>query len=223
MFVNGFNGNPGGPYLVSSVMLGRIGTGITVGAALFLAPNKVYGLAMGSIIGVLAYYVGFYAAKKIPEWQYQYAMGQQEQQRADNEDDDAYGFKPEPDSERTDDGMYRGERPQQSGGGAGADSSADGRKRNKERLEREYEESKKRSKKNESRTQRSANDTKGYYALLRVDRNASINEIRAGYRNQALTNHPDTGGSVEKMTQINEAYRVLRDEKRRAAYDAGRA
>jgi len=45
--------------------------------------------------------------------------------------------------------------------------------------------------------------------------------IRGAYRHRARLNHPDHAGhaSADDMSEINEAYRVLSDESRRAAYD----
>lgn len=62
-------------------------------------------------------------------------------------------------------------------------------------------------------------DPKGYYRLFGLRGDESINEIRSAYRKVVLQNHPDVGGSTEKMRDINAAYRVLRDPSRRAAYD----
>src|SRR6476469_4844661 len=62
-----------------------------------------------------------------------------------------------------------------------------------------------------------------YYATLGVARNASDDDIKKSYRKQAMTYHPDrNNGSLEaeeKFKQITEAYDVLRDPNKRAAYD----
>lgn len=48
-------------------------------------------------------------------------------------------------------------------------------------------------------------------------------EVRAAYRRLARLRHPDrTGGDAGPMAALNEAYRVLGDPARRAAYDAER-
>lgn len=62
-------------------------------------------------------------------------------------------------------------------------------------------------------------DPKGYYRLLGLRGDESINEVRSAYRKVVLQHHPDAGGSTEKMVNVNAAYRVLRDPSRRAAYD----
>lgn len=54
---------------------------------------------------------------------------------------------------------------------------------------------------------------------------AGIAEIRGAYRRLARRYHPDRAASTGKndadMAAINEAYRVLNDQARRAVYDAG--
>lgn len=64
-----------------------------------------------------------------------------------------------------------------------------------------------------------------YYALLQLSPTATADEIRSAYRRLARLHHPDTSGSAESvdlMVQINEAWEVLRDPERRAAYDRTR-
>lgn len=64
-----------------------------------------------------------------------------------------------------------------------------------------------------------------YYALLEVAPTASAEEVRSAYRRLARIHHPDTSGSpesIERMREINEAWEVLRDPERRAAYDRAR-
>ena len=63
-----------------------------------------------------------------------------------------------------------------------------------------------------------------YYKLLGVDRNASDAEIKKSYRRLAMKYHPDRNkgdseASEEKFKQAKEAYEVLSDQKKRAAYD----
>src|SRR3954466_13078025 len=62
-----------------------------------------------------------------------------------------------------------------------------------------------------------------YYELLEVTRNASDGELKSAYRKLAMKWHPDRNpGNKEaeaKFKEINEAYDVLKDEQKRAAYD----
>jgi molecular chaperone DnaJ len=63
-----------------------------------------------------------------------------------------------------------------------------------------------------------------YYKLLGVDRNASDEEIKKSYRRLAMKYHPDRNKddptkAEAKFKQIKEAYEVLSDAKKRAAYD----
>jgi curved DNA-binding protein CbpA len=58
------------------------------------------------------------------------------------------------------------------------------------------------------------------YLTLSVEPTADRATIRAAYRALAWIWHPDRGGRPERMAAINEAWRVLRDSDRRAAYDA---
>jgi molecular chaperone DnaJ len=62
-----------------------------------------------------------------------------------------------------------------------------------------------------------------YYELLGVPRKASAKEIRAAYRKLARKYHPDLNpgdkSAEEKFKQIQEAYDVLSDTKKRQMYD----
>ncbi len=64
---------------------------------------------------------------------------------------------------------------------------------------------------------------KDYYAILGVPRNATEKEIKAAYRKLARQYHPDVNPgdkhAEEKFKEINEAYQVLSDPEKRAAYD----
>lgn len=62
-----------------------------------------------------------------------------------------------------------------------------------------------------------------FYQVLGVARGATEADIKKAYRRLAMEHHPDrTGGdkvSEERFKQITEAYEVLRDPDKRAAYD----
>jgi len=62
-----------------------------------------------------------------------------------------------------------------------------------------------------------------YYELLGVPRKAPVKEIRAAYRKLARKYHPDLNpgdkSAEEKFKQIQEAYEVLSDAKKRQMYD----
>ena len=63
----------------------------------------------------------------------------------------------------------------------------------------------------------------GYYELLGVPRKATLKEIRQAYRKLARKYHPDLNpgdkSAEEKFKQIQEAYDVLSDSKKRQMYD----
>ena len=61
-----------------------------------------------------------------------------------------------------------------------------------------------------------------YYDILSVDRNATDEEIKKAFRKLAFQYHPDHNhgdGATDKFKEINEAYEVLSDTDKRAAYD----
>lgn len=57
------------------------------------------------------------------------------------------------------------------------------------------------------------------YDTLDVNEDASQDEIKKAYRDKAKENHPDKGGSTEKMAEIARAYSVLSDEDKIKHYD----
>ncbi len=61
---------------------------------------------------------------------------------------------------------------------------------------------------------------KDYYEILGVKRDASEDEIKKAYRRLAHKHHPDkSGGDEKQFKEVNEAYQVLSDAKKRASYD----
>jgi molecular chaperone DnaJ len=62
-----------------------------------------------------------------------------------------------------------------------------------------------------------------YYEVLGVARDASDQELKSAYRKQALKYHPDRNpgdrAAEERFKEASEAYQVLSDAEKRAAYD----
>jgi molecular chaperone DnaJ len=61
---------------------------------------------------------------------------------------------------------------------------------------------------------------KDYYLILRLTPEAVAEEIRSAYRRLAIELHPDLSGiGSDQFLELQEAYSVLSDPKRRAVYD----
>ncbi|HLD61669.1 MAG TPA: molecular chaperone DnaJ [Patescibacteria group bacterium] len=60
---------------------------------------------------------------------------------------------------------------------------------------------------------------KDYYEILGISKNAGESDIKRAYRKLAHEYHPDKGGSSDKFKEINQAYEVLSDPKKRQQYD----
>ncbi len=65
--------------------------------------------------------------------------------------------------------------------------------------------------------------TRDYYEVLGVDRNATADDIKKAYRKLAMQYHPDRNpgdkAAEEKFKELGQAYEVLSDEEKKAAYD----
>lgn len=64
---------------------------------------------------------------------------------------------------------------------------------------------------------------KDYYETLGIKKDASAEEIKKAYRQLAKKYHPDLNkddeNAAQKFKEVNEAYQVLSDDKKRAQYD----
>ena len=65
-------------------------------------------------------------------------------------------------------------------------------------------------------------DKRDYYEVLGVAKDADNAELKRAFREIARTFHPDvndTAQAEERFKEANEAYDVLKDAERKAAYD----
>ena len=64
---------------------------------------------------------------------------------------------------------------------------------------------------------------KDFYQILEVDKKASAEDLKKAYRKLAMQYHPDKNPNNKeaehKFKEISEAYDVLKDDQKRAAYD----
>src|SRR5438045_3845607 len=62
-----------------------------------------------------------------------------------------------------------------------------------------------------------------FYEVLGVSRSASPEELKKAYRKLAMMHHPDRNpgdkNAEQKFKEVNEAYDILKDDQKRAAYD----
>ncbi|NNC56698.1 MAG: DnaJ domain-containing protein, partial [Woeseiaceae bacterium] len=65
-------------------------------------------------------------------------------------------------------------------------------------------------------------DFKDYYKIMGVERDASQDEVKRAYRKLARKYHPDVSKEADaeaRFKDLGEAYAVLKDPEKRAAYD----
>src|SRR5207237_5616406 len=62
-----------------------------------------------------------------------------------------------------------------------------------------------------------------FYEILGVSKSASADELKRAYRKLAMQCHPDRNagdkGAEQKFKDLSEAYDILKDDQKRAAYD----
>ena len=82
---------------------------------------------------------------------------------------------------------------------------------------------------NDAKNQAEKARKRDYYAILGVDRNADEHEIKRAYKKMAMKYHPDRNSESEetkkmaekKFIDVNDAYSVLSDPKKKRMYDQG--
>ena len=67
-------------------------------------------------------------------------------------------------------------------------------------------------------------EKRDYYEVLGIEKGASDREIKRAYKKMARKYHPDLNRddpktAEEKFKEVNEAYEVLKDPKKKQAYD----
>jgi DnaJ-class molecular chaperone len=55
---------------------------------------------------------------------------------------------------------------------------------------------------------------KDYFKVLKVDRSATLNEVKEAYRKLAMEHHPDKGGDADRFKEIAEAYEWICNNKK---------
>ena len=190
MYVSGSEGKVGGPFLINALAAARVSAVAVLGTAILAVPSKAIAALAGSVAAAATYVAVFYAAKFYPGWRRDRNRRQRDEARVQHADEDRSGYRPDLTSRRVTEEYHRS---------SFWDSHPYQRR--------------------VAPSSSPTSDPKGYYHLLGLAGNESVNEIRSAYRHKVLESHPDVGGSAEKIVKLNEAYRVLRDSKSRSEYD----
>ena len=82
---------------------------------------------------------------------------------------------------------------------------------------------------NDAKNQAEKARKRDYYAILGIDKNADEHEIKRAYKKMAMKYHPDRNSESEeskkmaekKFIDVNDAYSVLSDPKKKRMYDQG--
>lgn len=61
--------------------------------------------------------------------------------------------------------------------------------------------------------------SKNHYQTLGLAKNCSPTDIKKAYYKLVKQHHPDHGGSLKKIKEINEAYEILSDLSKKKEYD----
>ena len=242
IFVCGVNGVVGGPWFPNPETIGRtsaVGVALICLAALHPPP---VGLLWGSVLGAAAYYVGFYGGRAFPSWMSAYRRYAREKRRKDSGDGSS--------------GSRAGAAGQQQGPDVGKDGGSSEEatsSRDRERHDQRRQESRERrppppdgrTGSSSGSTKESGDalpaDVKGFYRLLDLRGDESLEKVKAGFRRKALQLHPDlvnvaaatathaddgkplnstaASSPADSMSRVNEAYAVLRNPKLREEYD----
>lgn len=233
MYVSGRTGTVSGPYLINALAVARLASLATLSAALLMwsrSAAQTLWLSASPVLVVGVYYAAYYASRWVAPFMRDRQRRQRARMRASYEAQDVDGFRPSTTSQRITDEYHRSsywdshtfQQRSSDGGYANWDTGSSSSSRSGYGSESSYSSYRDGSTSSSSSSQRAArNDPQGYYAALGLCGNESINEIRSAYRKEVLKEHPDVGGSTERMSKVNTAYRVLRDPARRAAYDRG--
>lgn len=195
-FVSGVTASVAGPYLINAVLLSRMAAAITFALSLILVPNKLMAIGGGLVAGAAASFSADYICRRFPRWRRDREKHYREKAKAEATSmlgDETIRVNPFSSAFETSSWRTRGS--------LGSEEEVEHRT-----------------------SMRLPADVKGYYKRLGLRGHESEEEVKSQYRRLILKFHPDTSGNASpesqtKVAEINEAYRVIRDPKRRKEYD----